>query len=80
MERVRSQRLLLSVLNGAADAASEISAELHGCAQCTARLAGLYLTYLGTAFVHMSGGDLDKATEAVQQSILVDLDAGPGHG
>ena len=73
VESIRTQRLVLSVLNGLSDAAKEMVAELGGCRDCIARLAVRYLTVYATALTHMAG-DSNAASEWIQCGLMEDLD------
>lgn len=72
IEHIRAQRLLLAMLNGAADATSEIATELDGCRDCIGRLAALYLGMTAGCLVNMYGAD--GASKVIQQGLLEDLD------
>lgn len=73
IESIRSQRLVLAVLNGASDAFREIHAELGGCQDCTGRLAAQYLTMTAQALVKVIGS-VEAAIYGLERGLLQDLD------
>jgi hypothetical protein len=78
IEAIRSQRIVLAMLNGAPDAADRVVTEVGGCPQCVARLAALYLgNYIG-ALIHMAGGDADAAAKWVEHGLAEDIDGQQG--
>lgn len=74
IESIRSQRLVLAILNGAEDAGAEISDELNGCLMCVSRLAVIYLFGYAEALRHMAGGDANEAAKWIEQGLAADID------
>ena len=77
IESIRSQRLVLDILNGAADATAEIFAEFGDCHECTVRLAARYLTMTAQSLVYITGS-VGAAGKAVGRGLLEDLDRQQG--
>ena len=74
IDSVRSQRLLLTLLGGAEDAAAEIATEVNGCLMCTGRLACIYLFNYADALRHLAGTNAE-AMRWAQGGLMQDLDA-----
>lgn len=73
IEAIRTQRLVLSFLNGAEDAVGLIAAELGGCRDCIGRLAAGYLGMYATSLAHICGS-VEGAVKATERVLLEDLD------
>lgn len=79
-EVIRSYRLLLAMLNGAADATAEISSELGGCLMCIGRLAGLYLGMHAGMMLNVFGADAATAVQATLTELIDEQDQGDEQG
>ncbi|MEN4476869.1 hypothetical protein [Mycolicibacterium cosmeticum] len=73
-EAILHRRLLLAVLNGAADAVAEIRVEIRDCVPCLTRLAASFLTINATMVTASFSGDMEAAASAVQQVTLEYID------
>lgn len=72
---IYTNRMVLSVLNGAPDTTALIGAELGHCLACVSRLAAaLLIMYAGT-LAHYKGG-LEPAAKAIEYALAQDLDDG----
>jgi hypothetical protein len=68
-----TNRMVLSVLNGAPDTAAVIGAELGQCLPCVSRLSVALLIMYSATLAHYKGG-LDQAAKAIEHALAQDLD------
>ena len=74
IESIRTQRVMLSLLNGAPDAIAEILIEFGDCHDCTRRLAARYIFATAQCLVTMVGSP-EAAARAVGNGLIGDIDS-----